>query len=128
MLISRFDLWPLISEKLKIPSHSLFAYGPKDHSCPFIALSYWNCRKSSRKYKTMAVPVEPKTDQPRNHITFFKMHLIYHSYFVKIGLWSKLGHGRTRWHNRQGYIWVRSPVIINISWNSSFSYICIQDK
>ena len=42
------NIWPW-GQKFKIPPHSVFAYGPKEHSCAFIALSYQNCRRSSRK-------------------------------------------------------------------------------
>ena len=47
------NIWPW-GQKFKIPPHSVFAYGPKEHSCAFIALSYQNCRRSSRKYVKMA--------------------------------------------------------------------------
>ena len=54
-----FKVWPLTpniwpwGQKFKIPPYSVFAYGPKEHSYAFIALSYQNCR-SSRKYEKMA--------------------------------------------------------------------------
>ena len=58
MSISWFDLWPLISDleiQISTLRHiPLFVYGPKEHSYAFIALSYQNCRRSSRKYVKMA--------------------------------------------------------------------------
>ena len=57
---AHFKVWPLTpniwpwGQKFKIPPYSVFAYGPKEHSYAFIALSYQNCRRSSRKYEKMA--------------------------------------------------------------------------
>ena len=42
------SIWPW-GQKFKIPLSVSFAYGPKEHSYTFIALSYQNCRRSSRK-------------------------------------------------------------------------------
>ena len=53
MAISMFDLERSISDledkNSKIPLSVSFAYGPKEHSCTFITLSYQNCRRSLRK-------------------------------------------------------------------------------
>ena len=89
MSISKFDLERSISDlegkKNQNPASRVFAYGPKEHSYMFIALSYQNCRRSLQKYEKMAkndqfiaVPVEPKIGQPQNicpEVTFSKMHL-----------------------------------------------------
>jgi len=47
MTISMFDLERSISD-LSVS----FAYGPKEHSCAFIALSYQNCRSSRKCVKS----------------------------------------------------------------------------
>ena len=50
-----FNVWPLTSiiwpwrQKFKIPPHEISAYGPKEHSYAFSALSYQNCGTSSKK-------------------------------------------------------------------------------
>ena len=44
----KVNIWPW-GQKFKIPLSVSFAYGPKEHSYTFIALSYQNCRRSSRK-------------------------------------------------------------------------------
>ena len=44
----KVNIWPW-GQKFKIPLSVSFAYGPKEHSCTFITLSYQNCRRSSRK-------------------------------------------------------------------------------
>ena len=55
MTISMFDLERLISDledkNAKFRSVS-FAYGPKEHSYTFIALSYQNCRSSRKCVKS----------------------------------------------------------------------------
>ena len=48
MTISMFDLERSISD-LEGKNSVSFAYGPKEHSCAFIRLSYQNCRRSSQK-------------------------------------------------------------------------------
>ena len=42
MFISKFDLE---GKKIKILASRVCAYGPKEHSYTFIALSYQNCRR-----------------------------------------------------------------------------------